>query len=140
LKREELTHYAEQYRYFEAMLPSFLQQLSEELSPGSAKDLVDANLSDEVTPPAHVELFEQFARFYDASPYSISPAMTRLVDAYAQVLRRGSTSALAGLYAYESQSAAIADSKAAGLIKHYGANEDTLVVLERTRIDRGRSR
>lgn len=127
LRRDELTHYAEQYRYFETMLPSFLQQLSEELSPGPAKDLVEANLSDEVTPPAHVDLFELFARFYDASAESISPAMTGLVDAYAQVLRRGSTSALAGLYAYESQGAAIADSKAAGLLEHYGASEEALV-------------
>jgi pyrroloquinoline quinone (PQQ) biosynthesis protein C len=53
--------------------------------------------------------------------------MTRLVDSYAQVLLRGSTSALAGLYAYESQGAAISDSKAAGLIEHFGANEDALV-------------
>jgi pyrroloquinoline-quinone synthase len=126
LKRDELTHYAEQYRFFEAMLPSFLQQLSEELIPGSAKELVDANYSDEVTPPAHVELFEAFARFYDAAPISMSPAMTHLVDAYAQVLRRGSTSALAGLYAYESQGAAIADSKATGLSEHYGADETAL--------------
>lgn len=127
LQREELTHYAEQYRYFETMLPSFLQQLSEALSPGAAKDLVDANLSDEVTPPTHVELFELFARFYNAAPEPLSPAMTRLVDAYAQVLRRGSSSALAGLYAYESQGAAIADSKAAGLMEHYGAKEEALM-------------
>jgi len=126
LQRDELTHYAEQYRFFEAMLPSFLQQLSEELSPGSAKDFVDANLSDEVTPPAHLELFDTFARFYDATPVSMSPATSRLVDAYAQVLRNGSASALSGLYAYESQGAAIADSKAAGLSEHYEADETAL--------------
>jgi pyrroloquinoline-quinone synthase len=126
LKRDELTHYAEQYRFFEAMLPSFLQQLSVELSPGAAKDFVDANLADEVTPPTHVELFDAFARFYDAKPVSMSPATTHLVDAYAQVLRNGSISALAGLYAYESQGAAIADSKAAGLNKHYAADETAL--------------
>jgi pyrroloquinoline quinone (PQQ) biosynthesis protein C len=127
LKRDELTHYAEQYRFFETTLPWFLQHLSELLSPGPAKDLVDANLADEVTPPTHVDLFEAFARFYDASWVSMSPATGRLVDSYAQVLARGPSSALAGLYAYESQGAAIADSKAAGLAKHYGADDDALV-------------
>jgi len=45
--------------------------------------------------------------------------MANLVDSYAQALLRGSASGLAGLFAYESQGAAIADSKAAGLNKHY---------------------
>lgn len=127
LKREELTHYAEQYRFFEAMLPSFLQELSAQLSPSPAKDFVDANLADEVTPPTHVDLFEAFARFYGASAVSISPAMSHLVDSYAQVLRRGPSSALAGLFAYESQGGAIADSKSDGLSKHYGASDEALV-------------
>lgn len=52
--------------------------------------------------------------------------MANLVDSYAQALLRGSASGLAGLFAYESQGAAIADSKAAGLNKHYGASDEAL--------------
>lgn len=126
LTRDELTHYAEQYRYFEAMLPTFLAQLSAQLSPGVARDLVDANLADEITAPSHLELFDRFARCYDAKTPAISPAMQCLVDAYAEIQTRGSVPALAGLLAYESQGAAIADSKAAGLVEHYGVTVEAL--------------
>jgi pyrroloquinoline-quinone synthase len=124
LKDGELTSYAEQYRYFETMLPTFLQRLSELLPEGAARDAVLDNLRDEVSPPSHLELFESFANFYDASDAPISPAMAALVHSYDEVLRQGPEAALAGLLAYESQGAAIADSKAAGLIKYFNASSD----------------
>jgi pyrroloquinoline-quinone synthase len=122
LRREELTKYAEQYRYFEAMLPVFLESVSEQLPNGPVRDLVLANLADEVSPPSHIDLLEQFARFFDAAEPEISPAMLHLVSSYSSLLQRGPASSLAGLWAYESQGAAIADSKAEGLIKHYEAD------------------
>ncbi len=126
LKREELTRYAEQYRYFEAMLPDFLARLSNELPNGVAKDFVDANLADEVNAPSHLELFEAFAAHYDATDAAVSPAMRQLLDAYETVLALGTTSSLAGLFAYENQGAAIADSKAAGLDANYEASDASL--------------
>src|SRR5579863_2086878 len=81
LRREELTAYAEQYRYFEAMLPVFLESVSEQLPDGPVRDLVLANHADEVSPPSHLELLEQFARFFDATEAAISPAMLHLVSA-----------------------------------------------------------
>jgi pyrroloquinoline-quinone synthase len=122
LSREELTSYAEQYRYFETMLPVFLESLSEQLAEGPARDAVLDNLRDETSPPSHLELFELFATFYGARDIAASPAMLKLVDAYYEVLEKNPESALAGLWAYESQGAAIAKSKAEGLRSHYGVD------------------
>lgn len=124
LNEGELASYAEQYRYFETMLPTFLLQLSEQLPEGLARDSVLDNYRDEVSSPSHLELFEQFASFYDASSAPISPAMQTLVASYDEVLRRSPEAALAGLLAYEYQGAAIADSKADGLVKHFNASSD----------------
>lgn|SRR5487761_1074770 len=126
LSIEELRRYAQQYQYFEAMLPRFLEQLAEELSEGLARESVLKNLADEVATPSHLQLFELFAEFYDAAPAPISPAMQRLIDAYSEVLSQGPSAALAGLWAYESQGASVADSKAEGLATHYGASDESL--------------
>lgn len=126
LTNGELRLYAEQYRHFEVMLPSFLTQLAGRLPDGSARESVLKNLADEVATPSHVELFEQFAEFCDATDAAASPAMQRLTDTYAEVLALGPVAALAGLWAYESQGARIADSKAEGLAVHYGASDEAL--------------
>jgi pyrroloquinoline-quinone synthase len=126
LSRDELTSYAQQYRHFEAMMPEFLARLSEALEPGAARDLVLANLNDEVSSPSHLELFDDFGAFVGATRVPASPAMSDLLDAYEEVARRGVISSLAGLLAYESQGAAVADSKGTGLAQHYGAPEEAL--------------
>lgn len=127
LDRDELTRYAEQYRHFETMMPEFLARLRDELEPGEARELVEANLRDEVSPPSHLELFELFADAFDATDTPASPAMRGLIEAYDGVARRGCVAALAGLLAYESQGAAVADSKGAGLAKHYKAPLESLL-------------
>jgi pyrroloquinoline-quinone synthase len=126
LSREELTRYAEQYRHFEAMMPDFLAALADHLDPGIARDFVEANLRDEVTPPSHLELFDRFAAAYGATDTPPSPAMEALLSAYREVAECGPVSALAGLLAYESQGAAVADSKGAGLAQHYRAPHGAL--------------
>lgn len=108
------------------MLPAFLEQLGGQLPNGSAKDYVTAHLADEVGPPSHVTLFDSFAQFYDAEATLMSPATTSLLNAYREVQRRGAVSALAGLLACESQGAAIAYSKVAGLKENYGASVEAI--------------
>jgi pyrroloquinoline quinone (PQQ) biosynthesis protein C len=49
--------------------------------------------------------------------------MAALVDEYRAVLSESDVAAIAGLLAYEAQGAAIADSKAEGLRRHYGADQ-----------------
>jgi pyrroloquinoline-quinone synthase len=126
LSRDELTLYAEQYRFFEAMLPEFLETLSDQLPEGVARSCVVANLADETGSPSHLELFDRFAAHYGATQPSISPAMQTLVAAYFELLKGNSAASLAGLWAYESQGARIADSKAQGLERHYQAREEAL--------------
>jgi hypothetical protein len=96
------------------------------LPEGPARRAVLDNLNDEVSPPSHLTLFEQFAYSFDASDAAISPATSHLVESYAALLGRGPEAALAGLWAYEGQGAQIAQSKAEGLITHYGAQGDAL--------------
>jgi pyrroloquinoline-quinone synthase len=126
LTRDELRLYAEQYRYFEEMFPRFLEELASELPEGIARDAVLKNLADETATPSHLDLYNLFAEFYQASVAPISVAMSRLVDTYFDLLAQGPSAALAGLWAYESQGAGIADSKAEGLAAHYGANNESL--------------
>ena len=118
----ELQHYAEQYRFFEANLPLFLSELASRLPEGAALDAVRANLRDEVAAPSHLDLFENFAAFYNATDAEISPAMKNLVETYHAVLNESDAAAIAGLLAYEAQGADIADTKAEGLRAHYGAS------------------
>jgi pyrroloquinoline-quinone synthase len=122
VSRDELSRYAEQYRYFESMFPEFLEALSEQLPDGPARRAVLDNLSDEVSAPSHLELFDRFADFFEATDAPISPAMSNLVTSYATLLELGTRASLAGLWAYEAQGAAIALSKAEGLLTHYGAS------------------
>ncbi len=106
------------------MLPSFLAELAALLPEGFVRDCVLKNLADEVATPTHLELFERFARFYGAGDAPASPAMRRLVESYTEVLADGAAAALAGLWAYESQGARIADTKGDGLVHFYGAQSD----------------
>ena len=126
LASHEMTSYAEQYRYFEKMLPDFLHELADQLPTGSARSAVESNLHDEVSTPSHVELFEKFAAHYGATNADISPAMRNLLQAYRDVLDRGPVSGLAGLLAYELQGAEIANSKANGLARHFAATDEAL--------------
>jgi pyrroloquinoline-quinone synthase len=122
----ELKAYAEQYRFFEAMLPDFLSELAGRLPDGTARTLVESNLNDEVATPSHLDLFGAFAAHYGAEDVDASPAMQSLMSAYRGVLDAGPICGLAGLLAYEVQGAEIAESKAAGLARHYGASEEAL--------------
>jgi len=111
VSRDELARYAEQYRFFEAMFPEFLESLASQLPEGPARQAVLDNLNDEVSAPSHLSLFEQFASFFNATDAPISPAMSTLVESYAKLLELGANASLAGLWAYEAQGAQIAQTK-----------------------------
>jgi len=122
LARGELARYAEQYRHIEAALPGVLGQVASCLPEGSAREAVTANLSDELGNPApHLDLFEAFAiaagARRDAPP---APATQSLVALQLSSAATDPVRALGVLAAYETQAAAVAASKAAGLRFHYG--------------------
>src|SRR6202034_714796 len=64
-----LAAYAEQYRHIVRELPVTLRAIADALPEGPARELVEANLADELgSPEPHVELFETFAHAAGAAP------------------------------------------------------------------------
>lgn len=128
LSPSELTDYASQYRHFEAALPGFLRQIMSSLPEGKARDYVAQNLADEAGEAgnaSHLELFDGFVDAVDGSRNAkASPAMSAMLDAYAEVATKSPAAALGGLIAYETQSPAVAASKGSGLREHYGLTSE----------------
>lgn len=127
LEMRELSAYAAQYRHFEGLVPELLREVAAGLDAGAARELVLQNLADEVGPPAHLDLFNDFAGALgaadDAAP---SPAMQRLLDTYRELYAAGPVQGLAALTAYETQAAAVAATKAEGLRSRYGLDETSV--------------
>jgi len=127
----ELANYASQYRHFENYLPGFLESLVAALPEGTSRELVAANLADEMGDPLpHVQLFERFAAAVGAGAAEPSPAMADLLATYDALLDRGPLHGLAGFLAYECQAAGVARSKADGLRRHYGLDEHAISFWE----------
>jgi pyrroloquinoline-quinone synthase len=127
----ELANYASQYRHFENFLPGFLGRLVGALPEGPPRELVAANLADEMGDPVpHVQMFERFAAAVGAGAAEPSPAMADLLATYDDLLERGALHGLAGFLAYECQAAGVARSKADGLRRHYGLNEHAISFWE----------
>lgn len=123
LEASELGRYAEQYRRVEAELPRTLAAIASRITDPVARELVEANLADELRPTPHVALFEGFAAAAGAREPGVidaSPATERLVGTYREAAGRSPLAALAVVAAYESQAGEIATSKAAGLRDRYG--------------------
>jgi len=125
LDRAELAAYAAQYRHFEAVLPDVLERVVARIDDPTARDLVEANLEDELGVPApHLELFEGFAAAAGAPTHAdATPATAELVNLYTSVADESPVAALAALAAYEVQASEIAASKADGLRARYGMTD-----------------
>jgi pyrroloquinoline-quinone synthase len=126
LAEGELAAYAEQYRHIERALPDTLRAIAAGLPEGAARDLVQANLADELGVPApHTDLFESFARAADAATDAAPTASTAaLLAAVRSAASTDPMAALAMVAAYEVQAADIAASKAEGLRRHYGMDAE----------------
>ena len=111
LGADELAAYAGQYRHYEAALPELLSSIG---------PLVAETLADEVGRDgarSHLSLFDDFASAVGADE-------TAATAATAELLSVSSAAGLAGLAAYEIQAASIAATKADGLRRWYGVNDD----------------
>ena len=126
LTEGELAAYAEQYRHIERELPVTLAAIAEALPAGRARDLVEANLADELgTPEPHAQLFESFARAAGATPDApATPSTAALLAVVRTTAANDPVAALAMIAAYEVQAADIAASKGDGLRRHYGFDEE----------------
>lgn len=128
LAADDLQRYAEQYRSFERCLPEVLSEAAGRTAHGRARDLIDANLLDEVSNPRpHVELFDDFAAAVGAVDHvEPTPATADLVGLYRQAAAEGPLPLLAVVAAYESQAAGIASTKASALTEQYGLDEKAI--------------
>jgi len=126
LSHAELAAYAEQYRHIERELPLTLSTIAEALPEGRARELVEANLADELgSPEPHAELFESFARAAGAAPEArATPSTAALLAVVRTTASNDPAAALAMVAAYEVQAADIAGSKSDGLRRHYGFDEE----------------
>ena len=126
LSEAELAAYAEQYRHIERELPLTLSTIAEALPEGRARELVEANLADELgTPEPHAELFESFARATGAAAEArATPSTAALLAVVRTTASNDPAAALAMVAAYEVQAADIAGSKSDGLRRHYGLDEE----------------
>jgi pyrroloquinoline quinone (PQQ) biosynthesis protein C len=126
LSEGELASYAEQYRHIERALPGTLSTIAGALPPGRARDLVEANLADELgSPEPHAELFESFAGAAGAAPdVRATPSTAALLAVVRTTASNDPAAALAMVAAYEVQAADIAGSKSDGLRRHYGLDEE----------------
>jgi pyrroloquinoline quinone (PQQ) biosynthesis protein C len=126
LSEGELAAYAEQYRHIERALPVTLAAIAAALPEGRARELVEANLADELgSPEPHAELFESFAKAAGAAPEApATPSTATLLALVRTAAANDPAAALAMVAAYEVQAADIAASKSDGLRRHYGFDED----------------
>src|SRR5271170_4842266 len=126
LSEDELAAYAEQYRHIERELPVTLAAIADALPEGHARELVEANLADELgSPEPHVELFETFALAAGAEPDApATPSTAALLAVVRTTASNDPVAALAMVAAYEVQAADIAGSKGDGLRRRYGFDEE----------------
>lgn len=129
LTKTDLAFYSTQYwRQVEAF-PGYLEAIASRLGPGRARDVVTDNLRDEVDGD-HARLWVDFSESLGVSrdeldrsaPEPETRACVSQFDSAAQ--KAPLPFALGMLYGYESQTPAVATTKAEGLRRHYGIDGD----------------
>lgn len=135
LTLEDLDHYSRQYwRQVEAF-PGYLETAAGRLPEGTAKEIVVENLRDEVEGD-HLGLWLDFASGVGAAPAQVrstSPAVETedCVRAFSNAMEtRSLPFALGMLYAYESQTPGVAETKVTGLRDHYSIEGKALEYFE----------
>ena len=118
LRTEDLARYAEQYRFQVAALPELLRRALEQTTDEETVDELTANLDDEEgrTGVAHALLWEVFGHAVGAArdPAAL-PETQSAGAALAGLVSEDEVTALAALWAYEVQTARVADTKEKGL-------------------------
>jgi len=132
LTREALQDYAAQYYHHVAAFPTYLSAVHSRTPDRETRRALLQNLMDEEAgSPNHPELWLQFAEGLGVSQETVQctplqPETVALVETFQDLCRnRPYTEGIAALYAYESQIPEVAQSKIAGLRRHYGIEEDS---------------
>lgn len=139
LDRNILKYYAEQYGGRGGhvnIFPLGVGAVYSQCNPGNikARKLLMENLVEEEGFAGeghqdHPELWMQFAEGMGATREEVenaelSPASKKLADTFMSYCRASYAEGLAALYAYEYQNSEICQTKARGLVEHYGVNKD----------------
>jgi pyrroloquinoline-quinone synthase len=138
LTLDSLRDYAGQYYHHVAAFPTYLSATHANMNDMRDRRLVLANLMDEEAgSPNHPELWLLFGKSLGLDRDEVKRApiheeTANLINEFKSICFRESTaSALAALYAYESQIPAVAESKINGLKQHYGIhNKDGIAYFE----------
>ncbi|HET9156195.1 MAG TPA: iron-containing redox enzyme family protein [Myxococcaceae bacterium] len=124
LRAEDLARYAEQYRFQVAALPELLRRARSVSRDGDTRAELSRNLDDEEgrTGVAHARLWEAFgAAVGAAAEASPLPETRASAESLTALVGEDEVTALAALWAYEVQTARVADTKEHGL-KCYGVD------------------
>ncbi len=130
LSREDLRAYAVDYFPHVAAFPGYLQTAIDRTDNNLVRAELTDNLHDELyEPEAHPLLWLDFAQGMGATRRDVTAAQTtektaQTVAAFERCAARSDASALASLYAYESQQPEVARQKSDGLKDTYGIEDD----------------
>ncbi len=133
LSREDLGFYSTQYwRQVEAF-PDYLAGVRDRLPEGPARDILAANLADE-RDQDHPGLWRRFAvavGAWELDGTTPEAETTACVNSFKDAAAtRSLPYALGMLYAYESQTPEVADTKVSGLHEHYGIDGEGVTYFE----------
>ena len=126
LTREQLAIYASVYYSHVAAFPSYLEAAIERAPDPVIRAELARNLADELlAPKPHRELWLDFAEELGLDRLTVTsqaphPATTALIGTFQRLTSGETASALAALYAYESQQPEVSRQKMDGLRQHYG--------------------
>jgi pyrroloquinoline-quinone synthase len=127
LSKDALIDYARQYYHHVAAFPTYLSALHANCEDqATRKQLLNNLIDEEAGSPNHPELWKKFADVLGIEDAELSRTekqseTKKLVDTFRSVCGQGSTAeGLGALYAYETQTPAICESKIEGLKKYYG--------------------
>ena len=124
LRAEDLARYAEQYRFQVTALPELLRRARSLICDADTEAELSRNLDDEEgrSGVAHALLWEAFgAAVGAAAEASPLPETRAAAESLAALVGEDEVTALAALWAYEVQTARVADTKETGL-KCYGVD------------------
>jgi pyrroloquinoline-quinone synthase len=124
LRADDLARYAEQYRFQVNALPELLRRARAVTHDEDTRAELSRNLDDEEgrTGVAHARLWEAFGAAVGAAAEASSLSETRAAaESLAALVGEDEVTALAALWAYEVQTARVAETKETGL-KCYGVD------------------
>jgi pyrroloquinoline-quinone synthase len=128
LSREELRHYAHQYKPFVESFPRFVSALHSNCEDAKAREEIFENLMDEEgrtgRSAPHPQLWADFAAALgDEVRGEYGAAAIKARDAFLTLCKSSYETGLCALYAYEYQTPAISTTKIDGLKKFYGIED-----------------